>query len=291
MDVMEIIKMCEGLETERFISACIELTDSCKVGCPYCLLENYEEETSENEILNIVDILNKYGIKRFSLGGGEPLDVPYIYNIGSYIKKLGGIALLRTSACSEIDFEKIDQSFNLIDVSIDSCKLGTLKICKPHIDGNVLLNNVLKLSKSNVPLRCNILITIYNLDDVMDTVHWLYDNGVYSIRIQRLVPRGKARNCYSKMAVSDNAFNDIVAKCMYEGDRLGISVTELKSVNSQTLCIVKPNGLLYIGHPNGLIGIGHISDENNLNIVSEIVGENQIKMYSNEIKALKSISE
>lgn len=269
--------------TNGLISACLELTDACKVGCIYCLLEDKKPAASIDQIIKIIHALRDYGVVRFSLGGGEPLDVSYIYDVGKEIRASGGIALLRTSACNTIDFEKSKQAFNLIDISIDSSNPDTLKICKPGIDVHIPLENIKNLILHDVPIRCNILVTRINCLEVIDTIRWLHEQGVNDVRIQRLVPRGKAKKLYDNLKVTDTAFDDIVRKSISLGNSLGMAVTELKTVNSQTLCIIKPDGIIYVGTPNGILEIGSVFDLNSLNKASNMVSENQLQYYKDMI--------
>lgn len=269
---------------KNIVSVCLELTDFCKVGCPYCLLEEKVAQTSREKIIEIIEILVKNGVQRFSLGGGEPLEVPYIYEIGKIIRKHERRALLRTSACSLIDCQNAKQAFDIVDVSIDSYKLTTLKKCKPNIDGMMILKNVIRLSEEKVPLRCNILVTSYNLDDIVSTVRWLNSKGVLNVRIQKLVRRGKAKINFSALDVPDEVFKKIMVECTDVGIKLGMRITELKTVNSKTLCIVKPDGGVYIGTPTGIIRLGSVYSTQTLITASTLIRDNQEKYYIKEGK-------
>lgn len=266
-------------KSRQLISVCIELSDKCKVGCPYCLLEEKKDEESFSQMLDIIDVLNSYGVLRYTIGGGEPLDVPYVYEIGEYIRKLHHKVLLRTSACNYINFEKIKNSFDLVDISIDSYRKETMKICKPYIDSDIVFDNIKNFYENNIDCRCNILVTKYNYNDVISTITWLADNGVNNIRIQRLVPRGKAKKIFKDINVSNEDYSNLIEDVFLECDKLNIHINEVKSVNSQTLCIVKPNGNLYIGTQKGIIRIGEVFDINALDRASELVYDNQKKVY------------
>lgn len=264
---------------KKLISVCLELTDKCKVGCPYCLLEEKTEEISQKRILDIIQVLETYGVSRFTVGGGEPLDIPYVYEIGKFIRTHGHKVLLRTSACNPMDSQIIKESFDLVDISIDSHKKEILKVCKPHIDSDVVFENIRKFSENKVTFRCNILITKFNYDDVLSTIIWLKENGVQDIRIQKLVPRGRAKEIFEDINISDDAYNVILNKVFNKCKELNMSVEEVKSVSSKTLCIIKPNGEVYVGTPTGILKIGNVFSANILDKASEIVYSNQKKIY------------
>lgn len=264
---------------KRFFSVCLELSDRCKVGCPYCLLEEKKEEVSKEQMLNIISVLDVYGVLRYTIGGGEPLDIPYVYDIGKFVKNLNHEVLLRTSACNYIDCKEVEQAFDIVDISIDSYKKETMKICKPNINSDVILDNIKKLSQSHVECRCNILVTQYNYHDIIPTIIWLAENNIRNIRIQKLVQRGKAKAIYNYIYVSDENYSDLLEKAYEKCAKLNINIEEVKSVNSQTLCIVKPNGELYVGTPTHLIQLGDVFNIANLNIASSMVYANQKNIY------------
>jgi len=266
-------------DKNKIISVCLEFTDACNVGCPYCLLEEKKPTSTKENMHEIISVLLGYGVKRFSLGGGEVLHIPYVYETGEYIKENKGISLLRTSACVPIDCSRVSKAFDMIDVSIDSVNLQTLKLCKPNIDGKIPLENIRNLSKNNIPIRCNILITVYNYQDVFDTIIWLNNVGVKEFRIQKLVPRGKAKKIYSEIAVPDKTFEELVDECNTLGKRIGVKITTLETVNSRTLCVVKPDGSVYVGTPNGLLSVGSVFDISTLQAAGKLISENQRKYY------------
>ena len=265
------------------ISVCLELSDRCKVGCPYCLLEEKRQEVSKERMFDIIRTLNDYGVVRYTIGGGEPLDIPYVYEIGKFVKNLSHNVLLRTSACNYMNFKIVKESFDLVDISIDSCKKETMKKCKPNINSEMVFQNIKNFSENHITYRCNILITQYNFNDVLPTIMWLAENGVRDIRIQKLVRRGKAKEIFTNINVSDDEYYDLLKEIFARCSYLNINVTEVKSVNSQTLCIVKPNGELYVGTSSGIIRIGEVFNIDDLNEASRLIYSNQKKVY-NDIK-------
>lgn len=253
-----MLKIEDGLKDSKIISICLELSDNCKVGCPYCLLEEKRQEISKEQMLNIIQALDAYGVVRYTIGGGEPLDISYVYEIGKFIKSLHHEVLLRTSGCNYMNIEKIKESFDLVDISIDSYKKETMKICKPQVDSDIVYKNIKEICRKNINCRCNVLITKYNYDDVIPTIEWFAENGVRNIRIQKLVKRGRAKKIFDDIYVSDEKYYKLLDLVFNMCNELNITVQEVKSVNSQTLCIIKPNGELYVGTPTGQIGRAHV---------------------------------
>lgn len=264
---------------QPIISVCLELSNNCFVGCPYCLLEEKTCDSSKEQIMRIIDTLFLYNVKRYSIGGGEPLSLPYVYDIGEYIIEHGGISLLRTSATVPIDLEKVKSSFNVIDISLDSSDINVLKKCKPNADANVVFDNLKKLMTTDIKVRCNILITNYNYQSVLPTIHFLHSHSIEHIRLQKLVPRGKAKDSFVQLNVSDEIYNEILSEASILCLKLGIALEELKTVSSKTLCIIKPNGDLYMGNPKGIEKYGSVFNESDVNSLGAKIIENQKKYY------------
>lgn len=272
--------MSKILNYGKIASVCLELTDYCIIGCPYCLLEEKTKELSPQKMIEIVKKLDEYGVKRFTIGGGEPLVVSYLFEISSIIKTLGHKSLLRTTGCMYMDCDLIKRNFDIVDISIDSCKEETLKLCKPNLFPQIVFENIRNLIKNNIRCRCNILLTQYNYCDVLTTVDWMIKNGVKEIRVQKLVPRGRAKDIFSKINITNEMYSYKLKEIRQECNRFDVDLKEVKSVNSNTLCIIKPNGQLYTGNPNGLERIGDVFNVNCFNKAVEKVFESQKEIYN-----------
>lgn len=263
----------------KIISICVELDGFCKVGCPYCLLEKPEKYTSLKEMKDTLNILINYGVIRFGFSGADPLLNKDIYDLGKHIRTQNRVSLLRTSLPIPVDIVKCKESFDLVDVSIDSLDENIMKKCKPFIKLTTIEENIKKIVKANIRCRCNILLTQLNISNIEDTIQKLYILGIREIRIQKLVNRGKAKKIYQSIVVPnvelDKKIREIFALCQ----KLSIDVEELQSVNQLTLCILKPSGNLFLAYPDGIKLVGNIIDENTLKIISDTIGTRQKEIY------------
>lgn len=114
---------------------------------------------------------------------------------------------------------------------------------------------------------------------MLSTITWLKKNGAQDIRIQKLVPRGRAKGIFDNINISNEAYNVMLNKVFNKCKELNMYVEEVKSVNSKTLCIIKPNGELYVGTPTGILRIGNVFSENILDKACEMVYSNQKRIY------------
>jgi sulfatase maturation enzyme AslB (radical SAM superfamily) len=78
----------------------LTLTDSCNLKCIYCYATERKKtkdttyETWEKYVSDIIDFSNK---PIFIFTGGEPLTVPYVFNLASYIRKRDCECILLTN--------------------------------------------------------------------------------------------------------------------------------------------------------------------------------------------------
>ena len=267
----------------KILSACLELTELCRVGCPYCLLEEKSPEGAFEDWRRIVGALSAHGVMRYTLGGAEPLEVPYLYEVAAEIQRVGGIALLRTSACRPIDVSKAAELFEVVDVSVDSHRPEVLKICKPNADSAVVFRNIEQLLAKGATVRCNILLTQCNYDHIGEFVMYLGSLGVPVVRLQKLVRRGLAKKSYPRFELTEAEFADAVSRAQDAAVSCGISSSVLTSVSEETLCIVKPHGGLFRGNPDGIVAVGSVFENGALDRAAAYLGESQMRHYGCEL--------
>ena len=82
-----------------------------------------------------------------------------------------------------------------------------------------------------------------------------------------------------QLNVSDSIYNGILSEALDLCSEIGVILEELKTVNSQTLCIVKPDGDLYIGNPKGIEKNGTVFNEDDIKSLSAKIIDNQKKYY------------
>jgi MoaA/NifB/PqqE/SkfB family radical SAM enzyme len=244
-------------------------------------LEHKKLYVSRGILFRIVDVLLEHGVRRISIGGGEPLCSKDVYAVGAYIKKAKAETktLLRTSGCKPFELNIIEKTFDVIDISIDSTSNKHYNRCKPNSDINVVLKNIEDVQKFTLMLRCNVLVTKFNYDDIIRTVNHLIQLGVKNIRMQHLVPRGLAKDIYSELNVSNDDYCVIIEKLQVIAHNANVNISEQRSAVQRALCIVKPNGYTYIANPCGLEYMGVIFEPSTLTKVGEQLYNVQKVLY------------
>lgn len=240
------------------ISVCFEPTNECPGKCPYCLIENKENESSSKQLDHVLGHLYRDGIKRVGFGGGEPLLRPDVFIHGQELRIRGIGSLLRTSAMFPIDCLRARDSFDWIDISMDSVDPIVFRACRPGVPLEILKQNIVRLTSAGVRVRVSILITQRNISTLPSTVDWICETGVKELRIQRLVKRGKANRTWAKLKVETEEESRLISSIIDQARGHGSNARELLSVNSRTLCIVKGSGEVFDGSPDGSRRVSHV---------------------------------
>jgi len=104
----------------------LTLTDSCNLKCVYCYaterkkLENTSFVTWKKYVSDIIDFAGK---PIFNITGGEPLMVPYVFELAAYIKEHGCECILLTNGTyinTEEIADKVAASFSMTKISLDT---------------------------------------------------------------------------------------------------------------------------------------------------------------------------
>jgi radical SAM protein with 4Fe4S-binding SPASM domain len=114
----------DGTSKPKYIY--LTLTDSCNLKCVYC----YATERKKRENANyktwkkyVSDIIDFAGKPVFTFTGGEPLLIPYIFDLADYIKSRGCDCILLTNGTlinSNEVADRVAQLFYMVKISLDT---------------------------------------------------------------------------------------------------------------------------------------------------------------------------
>ncbi|MGB8219202.1 MAG: GTP 3',8-cyclase MoaA [Methanoregula sp.] len=150
----------------------ISLTSRCNLSCIYCHAEgekNPESEMSAEEIIDIMEIAAKFGIKSIKFTGGEPLIRPDILKIIRAVPK--GIECSITTngiLLADMAAELKAAGLRRVNVSLDSLNPDTYK----RITGSDRLSEV--LAGIDAALRVGLTPVKFN----MVVLHGINDNEI-----------------------------------------------------------------------------------------------------------------
>lgn len=149
-----------------------EITGNCNFNCYFCYARSLKYKSSLNlkDIKKILDKLEKIGIVFLELTGGEPLIRKDLFEILKYIKNKKFILTILTNGYFLND-KLIEE---LKKVNLFSLYISLLSPIESHCDKltgvpgsyRTIINNIKKLTKSNIPIQINASITNENVDEI-----------------------------------------------------------------------------------------------------------------------------
>jgi radical SAM protein with 4Fe4S-binding SPASM domain len=196
-----------GVTTPR--SLYLTLTDSCNLRCAYCYAaerkkrEDADLETWKNYVSDIIDFSGK---PVFTFTGGEPLLVPYVFDLASYIKEHGCECLLLTNGTlinTEETAAKIAEFFSMVKISLDTIDENISKELRGAgvVEKACNAFNLLSAKKCNVQIQATITAKTYqNLDTFAKT----FNNQVHFQPLYRDI--GRARNTKEDLSLSGEQY-------------------------------------------------------------------------------------
>ena len=234
-------------------SVYLTLTDDCNLRCKYCYTkERISAKNSDlsqwiayiDKALSISEPLN------FTFTGGEPLLVPFLFDLAKYIYERGSKSLLLTNGLlisDEIIAEKISKYFTQIRISLDSIHEEQ----NAHLRGPNVLNKVETafglLNKVKVDVIIQATVTQINKGEVAEfAAH--FNNRV---NFQPLYQMGSARN-NAELAISGMEYYKALSQAGISGYQQGIHSFKGNPCKRCSMAIeelsIAPNGDLYPCH-------------------------------------------
>ena len=164
----------------------ISITDRCNLRCKYCMPEDvpfipHERILRYEEILRIVKILAKLGIRKVKLTGGEPLVRRGCDSLIREIKQIEGIDMVTLTTNGVLLEEMLPQlqeaGVDAINVSLDTRNRARYL----EVTGKDMYEQVERgieaVYKSGIPLKINCVpVQGVNIDEIPDFLHGLRKN-------------------------------------------------------------------------------------------------------------------
>ncbi len=177
----------------------ISLTDSCNFKCKYCSpcdnIHCYEKNMSQEQIVDLVKLFSKVGIKKIRLTGGEPLLRKDLVEIVREIKGISGIEEITMTTNGFLLSDKLEElkkaGLDRVNLSLDTFKRDKFKGIT-GVDGlNKILLSIDRLEELNmVPIKINcVLINDFNSDEIGEFIKFTRDRKV-QIRFIELMTMG-----------------------------------------------------------------------------------------------------
>lgn len=181
----------------------ISVTEQCNYRCFYCMPQEEnikpakENPITKNEILDIVKVGVKLGIKKIRITGGEPLirkDIDKILYEISKIKEIKELCLTTNGSIlnEKIEFLKIC-GVTRINVSLDSLKEKKFKEITKTGDFNKVWKGIKRAIENGIEVRINsVIIDGVNEDEIINLAS-LTETYPIDVRFIELMPIGEGK--------------------------------------------------------------------------------------------------
>lgn len=180
----------------RIDTVVLELTSKCNQNCLYCSVG--EKQNGELDFMAwtaIIDKLATYRPMRIILSGGEPMIMPYFWNIYKYCLKRFQCVGITTNGTyiNERDMREFEKyKPNSIQISIDGSK-EYHDMMRGNGTYELAINAIRKLIRRGVTVYTMSVITKKNIKGIPLFIEDMNRLGVSSIGFERISPIGYAK--------------------------------------------------------------------------------------------------
>ncbi len=176
------------------IEAQLQLSRRCASGCATC----YVKATPRGEVMELatakeaVDRLAEKGVFRVALGGGEPLELDWIFELAAHARSRGLTPSLTTAGLGLTPAQaRACRVFSQVNVSLDGAGDGYTRV--RGFDGSAGAIAALKLLRAELPhVGLNCVVTRDNFEDLSQTVALARRLRLNQVQLLRLKPVGRA---------------------------------------------------------------------------------------------------
>lgn len=205
----------------------ISVTDLCNLRCKYCMPESgvkslcHSDILSIEEIIEIVKIASKNGIKKIRLTGGEPLVRRGFINLCKQISKIDEIEDIAITTngvyLKEMADELFENKVRRINFSLDTLIKEKYNDITRRNDFDKTMESLFYAIKKGFKVKINVvLIGGFNDDEIQDFVN-LANKYDLEVRFIELMQIGETANWSKDKFVSNKIVLEKVPKLEFDG--------------------------------------------------------------------------
>ena len=205
----------------------ISVTDLCNLRCKYCMPESgveslcHSDILSIEEIVEIVKVASKNGIKKIRLTGGEPLVRRGFINLCKQISKIDEIEDIAITTngvyLKEMADELFENKVRRINFSLDTLIKEKYNDITRRNDFDKTMESLFYAIKKGFKVKINVvLIGGFNDDEIQDFVN-LANDYVLEVRFIELMQIGETANWSKNKFVSNKIVLEKVPELEFDG--------------------------------------------------------------------------
>ncbi|MFC1522545.1 radical SAM protein [Elusimicrobiota bacterium] len=243
-----------------------QLTNECTATCLHCIEESgpgkaFKDELSKEEVLRIAGEFASNNVPYISFSGGEPLSVPYIFELCEMLAKHQISVKLESNGqlmTRETAKTLASAGVKAVQVSLDGSTAKTYEKLRVGSKFNKTIEALRHLKEAGVSVEINFVPTSFNISEIASTIDLAKSLGAYSFYTGPIMRCGNASKIWDTISPDAAQYKEFFkalderAKC-YKGNmrvyfhKLGI-VEELKFrlEHPAAIMIVLANGKVKI---------------------------------------------
>lgn len=205
----------------------ISVTDLCNLRCKYCMPESgveslcHSDILSIEEIVEIVKVASKNGIKKIRLTGGEPLVRRGFINLCKQISKIDEIEDIAITTngvhLKEMADELFENKVRRINFSLDTLVKEKYNDITRRNDFDKTMESLFYAIKKGFKVKINVvLIGGFNDDEIQDFVNLANDYDL-EVRFIELMQIGETANWSKDKFVSNKIVLEKLPKLEFDG--------------------------------------------------------------------------
>ena len=239
-----------------------QLTNRCQARCIACCEESgpdraWRDELTREEALTIARTLAALGVPYVAFGGGEPLGVPFCWDLFEQLANEGVLLKLETDG-SRIDAAAADRlaalAVQCVQISVDGALATTHERVRPGSSFAAAVSAIERLVARGLSPQLVFVPNRYNIGEIIDAFELAAALGCGAFVTGPLMRIGRAASDWQRIACSDEQWSDAVlqlrerAASMASPIALSIYpwdiVTEMERRldSPQAMLLIVPNG-------------------------------------------------
>lgn len=184
------------------------LTRRCSAGCSGCYVDSYlpgsRPELEEGELglrgmKRVVDVLAEHRVFHLALGGGESLELPWLFELAEYARMKGIIPNLTTNGFPlDPEMARRCRVFGQINVSIDGLGEGYREA--RGVDGFERADRALTLlRRAGCRAGINTVVSRHNFDRLGELIRYARRKRAGQIEFLRFKPAGRGASHFAEV--------------------------------------------------------------------------------------------
>lgn len=251
------------------------LNSVCNLDCPYCYGPNADDriklDLSLDNIYIVIDFLYKEGVESIVIAGGEPLLHPNIIEIVEYIYAYDIKIALQTNITRIDILKKVILKISWIGIPVDAISDDVNKILRTDEKYYTYILKAIQLVKdyrdnNNLKIKIGTVLTPYNINDneINKIAHFINKIQPDLWKLYQVRPRGRAKNYYSSLYVSEKKIKKIEKKIRDDYPNLNL-FTSFSYDSTKAYCIIDPDSMLLVPQLDNYIECGKLLENNIIN--------------------------